>query len=511
MSDIIKISRRSILSTFVHGAAVMALPVSIASAPTIARAANTIPRRARRVLVLNLSGGVRSSACFLASGSKSLNPWGRIEKGPFPVGRLLDDHLGTEQPPPKETYQLSHQHFTGLRLTPFRDLVQSNAFSVVGTWDPGRGDHERSLRVMASGSTSADAPGLVVKLFAALSAANTNKAATTEETPPFVIGEAKAFAVARDTFARFAAVDIADPTRLPSSATGAAYQVAAMTGAGFVPGGKNAPLADPLSPKMGAAGRELTEMYALHHRTSRRLGALLSSPALSVMRDSGDASALGSIRGANNKVVPLTNEMVREVVELPSRFGAIRGGYAHGGRESSPASSVALAIRLLQIGSPAVAIDVPGFDSHSGEKTSAVGLYRQLGGLWSGLHFLLSRIADPAEPNVSMLDRTLVVTTSEMGRDPGMPGTGFNGGEGSDHGSHPACYYVAHAVMGAGVAGGRLHGGVSTDTFDARRESAKYAPQRLLATIGHALGIDMREPQWSFEGAQPIEELWGKA
>lgn len=510
MSDI-KISRRSILASLVRGAAVMAIPATFTvGRERIARAANTIPRRARRVLILNLSGGVRSSACFLASGAKSLNPWGRLEKGPFPVGRLLDDHLASEQPAPKESYQLNHPAFAGLRLTPFRELVQSNAFSVVGTWDPARGDHERSLRVMATGSTSADAPGLVVKLFAGLSASMGG--GTAEETPPFVIGDAKAFAVARASFARFAAVDIADPSRLPSSSGRASgsHDVAAMTGGGFIPGGKNAS-ADPLSPKMGAAGREIAEMYALHHRMSRRLGALLSSPAITVMRDSGEASALGAIRSANGKVVPLTNEMVREVVEVPSRLGGGRSGYVHGGRESSPASSAALAIRLLQIGSPAVAIDVPGFDSHSGEKTSAVGLYRQLGGLWSGIHFLLSRIPDPTEPSVSMLDRTLVVTTSEMGRDPGSPSTGFNGGEGSDHGSHPACYYVAHAIMGAGVTGGHLHGGVSTETFDARREATKYTPQRLLATIGHALGIDMREPQWSFEGALPIEELWGKA
>lgn len=48
--------------------------------------------RARRLLVLNLSGGVRASAAFHASAQIPQNPYGLIGvSAPFSLGRLLDD------------------------------------------------------------------------------------------------------------------------------------------------------------------------------------------------------------------------------------------------------------------------------------------------------------------------------------------------------------------------------------------------------------------------------------
>jgi uncharacterized protein (DUF1501 family) len=184
-----------------------------------------------------------------------------------------------------------------------------------------------------------------------------------------------------------------------------------------------------------------------------------------------------------------------------------RGGGGFGEPRADPTLEAAIAVRLLQVGSPAVAVNMSGFDAHSGERQDGPRRYGQLGALWASLHFVLSRIVEPDEPGMSMLDRTLVVTTSEFGRDPGQPRTGFNGGDGSDHGSHPACFYLAHAVMGAGVVGGRIVGGVSTETYDARKEPTRYAPRQLLATIAYALGIDPAHPQWGFDAASPID-LW---
>jgi uncharacterized protein (DUF1501 family) len=221
---------------------------------------------------------------------------------------------------------------------------------------------------------------------------------------------------------------------------------------------------------------------------------MLASPAVSLGRENDPMAALGKVRSGQ----PLTNEMLLEATYLPTRLGA----------EASSAIDLALAVRLLQIGSPAVAVSLGNYDLHSGERTGAPRLYRGLGAAWASLHFLLGQIADPLEPDVSMLDRTLVLTVSEFGRDPGSPRTGFNGGEGSDHGAHPACYYLAHAIMGAGITGGRIAGGVNTDSYDARKEPLRYGPRQLLATALYALGIDPQHPRWTFEGASAIEELW---
>lgn len=477
------LSRRCILQSILPGAALLAVTRSASAAE-----AAPLLGRARRLLVLHLSGGVRSSAAFLASGKKALNPWGLVGGGALPIGRVLDDHIATEPAPPRDVYTLRTGHLGGMRVPPLRELTR--AFSVLGTWDPSRGDHDRSLRIIASGSTSLDAPGLVVKLFAALS--DMTKA---DLVPPFVLGNAQSFATARGDYARYAAVDLRDPTRLPS-ASKAARSVATATGNDFVPKATDAvPFA------AGAGGRDLVDAFATHHRTSRKLGQLLSLPALDVMRGEG---SLGEIR-SDKSSAPLTNEMLREIMVIPTR---IEGGIGENGQSSDGGAAAALAVRLLQIGSPAVAIDVPGFDAHSGERTAAPRVYRHVGATLATLHFVLSRLADPIEPKVSMLDRTLVVTTSEFGRDPGQTTTGFNGGEGTDHGSHPACYYLAHAVMGAGVPGGRIVGGVSTESYDARRESVRYSPQRFLATTLHALGIDVARNAYGFDNAAPIEELW---
>jgi hypothetical protein len=483
------LSRRAWLAFAGSTAAVLALPrLGVA-------ASAKIPRRAKRVLVINLSGGVRSSAAFLASSAKPLNPWGLIEGAPIPLGRLLDDHVEGQQPPPPQLYQLRDGAFANERITPFREL--GSRIAVVGTWDPERGDHSRSERVMATGGTSAAAPGLVVRLFAGLSGTLGKEA---PETPPFVLGAATSIGAAPGPYARFAAVDITDPTRLPNAAQGTG---AAKVGRGFSPNdAARGRLDEAFSAKTGPAGRELVDTYALDQRMSVRLGQLLSSPAVSLTR--GGEGSLGKVR-VGKRELPFTNEMLLDALAIVQRTG--RGFSPFGGQTTDPTLEAATAVRLLQVGSPAVAINLTGYDAHSGERQGAPHVYGQLGALFASLHFILSRVVEPDEPGATMLDRTLIVTTSEFGRDPGQPRTGFNGGDGSDHGSHPACFYLAHGVMGAGISGGRVFGGVSTETYDARKETTRFAPRQLLATIAYAMGIDPAHPQYGFEGATPID-LW---
>jgi uncharacterized protein (DUF1501 family) len=151
-------------------------------------------------------------------------------------------------------------------------------------------------------------------------------------------------------------------------------------------------------------------------------------------------------------------------------------------------------------------LEISDFDFHSGERTDGPPVYSLLGRLWATLSWLLARVPDPSGEG-TLLDRTLVTAFSDFGRD-GVDG-GWNGGEGTDHGVDASCFYLAHPVMGAGVRGGRLIGGVSTSSYDARVEALQISPRRWLATMLRALGLDSTNPEWGFPDAgSPVAELW---
>ena len=78
-----------------------------------------------------------------------------------------------------------------------------------------------------------------------------------------------------------------------------------------------------------------------------------------------------------------------------------------------------------------------------------------------------------------LLDETLVVVTSEMGRTPKINKDG-----GRDHWTF--CYSVIFA--GAGVRGGTLHG--ASDAHAAYVKDHPASPADICATVYHCLGID---------------------
>jgi hypothetical protein len=83
--------------------------------------------------------------------------------------------------------------------------------------------------------------------------------------------------------------------------------------------------------------------------------------------------------------------------------------------------------------------------------------------------------------NRGLLDETLVVVMSEMGRTPRI-----NGGAGRDHWSF--CYSVV--LAGGGIRGGQVYG--SSDRGAAYPSTNPVSPADLVATIYHCLGIDPR-------------------
>jgi hypothetical protein len=102
-----------------------------------------------------------------------------------------------------------------------------------------------------------------------------------------------------------------------------------------------------------------------------------------------------------------------------------------------------------------------------------------------------------------MLDVTLVVSMSEMGRTPRI-----NGGAGRDHWSF--CYSIVMA--GGGVRGGQVYG--SSDKTAAYPSTNPVSPADVAATIYHCLGVDHRGQVTDQEGrpiviglGQPIQAV----
>lgn len=476
-----------------------AAAAGLAFLPRIKRArGDAPPARARHVLVLHLNGGIRSSAAFLASSDTRYNPYGVIAGTgtPFALGRLLDDTPPGRAPLADAAYTLSAA-WSGERLPRLREVA--GAMSVVGTWSEARGDHLRARVEEPTGSPDGAEPGLLTRVVAGLSA----RAGHDLELPGFHLAPDALFGAAPGALARHAPVALASWASLPSESAADPFAVA-RTGGGWVADDAMAERRDRrvVDARRGFA-RTLTETHALHRHAARTVGARLGKPDLQVADyDAGDA-ALGEVALATGSV-PLTNAMLYELVL--NTLGPVEGGDPSASPYFDTALDAAVAVRLLQLGSPAVALEIESFDFHSGERTEGPPLYSYIGRLWAALGWLLARIPDPA--GGTLLDSTLILTTSDFGRDPGGA-SGWNGGEGSDHGADAGCFYLAHAVTGAGVTGGKLIGGVSTSDYDARHAPVQIAPVQLLATVLAALGLDPDDSAIGFPTAgSPLEELW---
>lgn len=478
------LSRRGFLGMLGAGAASMALLPSVRTAT----AAPGPTARARRVLALNLVGGIRSSAAFHASSLQRYNPYGLIAgtSTPFALGTILDDNSADA------TYTLSAA-WQGARLPRLREIASQ--FSVIGTWATERGDHQRSRIEEPTGSPTGQDPGLLTRIGAGLAEA----AGADLEVPPFHLEYATLWGNAQGALNRYAPVQLSSYESLPASAANNA-RVLGLVGNRFTPA-SGSRFDDRRVAARAGRGRLVAETFALHKRAARKVGTRLAQRDLAVGIDdeTSNGVALGTVNlGASS--VPLTNAMLREV------FETCLGPNPESSLFRTSAIDAALAVRFLQMGSPGVVLEVADFDFHSGERTEGPAAYAFAGRLWAALHWLLSRIPDPSGEG-SLLDRTLVTAFSDFGRDGAS--SGWNGGEGTDHGVDASCFYLAHPVMGAGVTPNRLVGPVSTSTYDARKEMTSIAPQRYHATILSALGLDHTSQAWGLpEAGAPIQELW---
>jgi hypothetical protein len=438
--------------------------------------------------LINLTGGIRSSAAFHASASMPYNPYGMMQgvvgAPPFALGRILDDTPPGDPPLPDSAYDLSAS-WQMQRLPRLREFAPS--FSVLGTYSTDRGDHLKARIEEPTGSASGGAPGVLTRIAAGLAASQFDTGA-----PPFHIQPSALFGNGVGPITKYVPVSLASYASVPSAST-VDPQWVSDTGNDWAADDamRDRLDVDPVAARHNI-GKLVSETLSHHRRAARDIGVRLSQDDFALA--SQPTGTLGDVTLPGG-TVPLTNEMLVELFSkgVPPFYQFV-------------AYNAALAVRLLQIGSPAVALETPTFDFHSGEVSFGPPLYNYFGRLWAALGWLLARI--PAGGGSTLLDRTLVITMSDFGRD--KAGTsGFNGGAGSDHGADFACFYLAHAVMGAGVTPNKLVGPVDTNHYDASQSPIRYTPQQLLVTILDALGLDPANEEWGLPtGGTAIAELW---
>jgi hypothetical protein len=111
-----------------------------------------------------------------------------------------------------------------------------------------------------------------------------------------------------------------------------------------------------------------------------------------------------------------------------------------------------------------------------------------------------------------LLDQTLVMLTSEMGRKPkiGDPRSGGPGGAGRDHWTH--CMSVV--MGGGGIQGGQVYG--SSDRYAEYPSERPVTPADIAKTVYHAMGVEdlqardsQGRPYHLLEEGKPITTLFG--
>lgn len=178
-------------------------------------------------------------------------------------------------------------------------------------------------------------------------------------------------------------------------------------------------------------------------------------------------------------------------------------GFDDPSRELEWGPQTAFALRMLQLGAPAVAINRYLYDTHSDERTTLPIDAGDLGRQIAGVHFLLKRMRG-ADGN-PLWDSTVVIMVSEFSRDNTDPNTGWNTGNGSDHQGGYASRNQCWPIFGGPIqaARGKRIGGLNPETM-AVADGKKIATIRSVhSTLLSLLGIDYTR---HFSDA-PIPEL----
>jgi uncharacterized protein (DUF1501 family) len=398
-----------------------------------------------RLLVLNASGGLRSTAAFNAKPQGDANPWGVAgTAGELVLGNLLTSV-------PADLRYAAPSWAGGTTVPSITAAAQS--FAMIGGCDhsPGlhrQGDHPDETPRMGTGYFGKpSAPGLMTAINRHLGADAPG--------PVAMIGGGGALGNAVGDWVAYGPVRLEWYGLPPAPPTGGSPTV-------------GRPIEDAIDDRLRTGRRSLgknkVDAYWATKDALRRYGPVLADPALKI----------GQVGQLDVDLGGVTNRMLLE---------AMGNDLSTGGTGEPMGVRAAMGIRLLQMGSPAVTVDVGGFDFHDAEDVGGPAVYTLFARLVAGIHFALANTLD--DDGAPLLDSTLVVTTSECSRT--SPAGGFNDAGGSDHGGDdPAWRWQAHVVFGAGVSPKVL---APTDDENVPTGGTGASTHALLATLCEGLGV----------------------
>lgn len=426
--------------------------------PKIARAASPAFGAARHLLILNAEGGLRSHSTFNAVGSLAHNPFGTQPAA-----------AGTEWTLGAACGSADIQTAQGI-IPAFAKITPDVAVIPCVDHTPGGiavVDHQEGRLRIGTGAPEGQI-GLLSLIGRHLPALSGGW--PTDRAPPVEIGRSS-FGLGSGDYQRVRPLAVSD-ARSPLLARGAIASSAGLSARQV--------LDATFSQGVSGAYRARVDAFSSAKDQGSKFAALLSDPLLAL-----GAAPEAAAGGFQNR------DLLEIFGQAPSARTDPRWGL-----------ETAMALRFLQLGSPAVVITKGNFDFHDRERLLygpvTTDLVRQL----AGLRFVLGRLDHPAGGRY--WDHTVVVVLSEFSRNNGDPRTGFNSGDGSDHVlSQPeALRNQAIALMGGPItARGKLLG--ATDAA-MKPLGPVYSSRSLLATFLDLLGIDPA-PFWS---DPPIRELF---
>lgn len=452
--------------------------------------------RAKQLLIIYAEGGMRSHALFSFDGAPvALNPFGVAgspgsNKATF---RLASPQGGNPDVAPfQQNAELLPEWGKNLP-TLFGSTLEQ--FSLIGPVDHNPGgaaelDERRARNLIATGN-AAGGPGLLTIIG--------NRVPTARPLPPFCIGDGAAiFGRVAPGLEAGAPVLIRDPLDVGGDGNANA-RIKNAPGQGAIEAWElelrrsldNAHLA-----RLPQVSASPLQRVAAGREQLKAVQEVLARPQLRFNSADDATAAFETAYG-----VPLSNRRLEQAFLPFVRFQS--GGLTTSSNFNDPlGAKLAMAVRLLQYGSPAVAVSLPGFDLHRGEDKILHTVTRPLGRGLSALLFVLAGM--PGVEAKRRLDEVLIVVVSEWGRDSVREDTGFNDQGGSDHRGGPSSRGQILPIFGAGVKGGQVIGGFQPNLGLAPL-GATFSSAALSATLVNALGIDTRP----FISADPIDAVFG--
>lgn len=460
MSTISKQNRRTFLKLGLGGIATGAVAPWVWT-PRTSKAALDIPSsRHNHLIVINLDGGARSVPMFNGAVDTRWNPYGTQTGAPgteWGVGNIFDATPYTDT-----------QDLFGVAM-PSLPMI-SNEICVLGTIDhtpgatAGVGSHETARNIISSGRQEGG-PGMFAQIYAHHK--NYTDGASGLVFPPVVIGTGAAttiFGIPNGSIT---------PVMVPSFSEFA--QQSGDDGGGQPDWARafEAGLDGSTAGVRSARDRQLIRRLSNGKENVEAFRNVFLDPALRVAEEptAGDQ---------------LTN------AQLQAIFGTERLG-----------RNVALALRFIQHGSAAVLVGDNGWDTHSAETGAFMASANNLARVFAGLNFALKRMQHPE--GGTYWDHTLVMLTSEFGRD-NLMSSGYNSGGGSDHTGGPGSRYQAFPYMGGLVQqGGRFFGHTNQGTMEPMEGEPIFGTAEHMAMALALLDINT-EDVWP--GVQPLNAMF---